>query len=77
MAGGPARKGLDGDKFSIQVTYFIDSSIVYLNLNSKKLPSLFLFRFDWTLAIRETEKQKGPPNLSPDAYLLSFDNGIF
>jgi hypothetical protein len=38
MAGGPARKGLDGDKFSIQVTYFIDSSTAFLNLKSKKNP---------------------------------------
>jgi hypothetical protein len=35
MADGPARKGLDGDKFSIQVTYFIDSSIAFLNPKSK------------------------------------------
>ena len=38
MAGGPARKGLNGDKFSIQVTSFIDSSIAFLNLKSKKNP---------------------------------------
>jgi hypothetical protein len=34
----PACKGLDGDEFSIQVTYFIDSSIIFLNLKSKKNP---------------------------------------
>jgi hypothetical protein len=39
MAGGPARKGLDGDEFSTQMTYFIDSSITFLNLKSKKKPS--------------------------------------
>ena len=43
MAGGPARKGLYGDKFSIQVTYFIDSSIAFLNLNSKKTPIIVSF----------------------------------
>jgi hypothetical protein len=37
MAGGPARKGLDGDEFSIQVTYFIDASIAFLNLKSTKI----------------------------------------